>query len=462
MKKYDRRSFLKASAAITVGSGFALPRFSIGKPGLPANSKANIAMIGAGNIAGMAFGGCNDQNIVALCDVDSSLLHQHAEKYPQIRDAATFTDFRVMLDKMGSQIDAVCINTPDHTHFVATMDAMQRGKHVFTQKPLVHNVWQARTLRKAMHKYNVITNMGNQGHTYEGIRRMREWYEAGAFGQITEVHSWLGGPGANWGGSYFGKPDSFPPPVHPVPESLDYDLWLGPTKEIPFNRYYHPKKWRGFNQFGSGQFGDWFCHIADAPIWVLDLYDPVVIEAEEVDGGNEWMTADGNRVRFDFPQRGNKKPCSFYWYNGDPKFRPKLPESWTMSQKLPGAGTLYVGEKSTGYTDNRSNNPRLVNLEEMRAFNKAGLPAEKYPRVQGGPVKEWVRAVTGQGPMPGANFDYAAPMTEVMLLGTIAVRHGGKIVWDPQQMKITNRPELNQYVKEPVRKGWEYGDDLWG
>jgi hypothetical protein len=133
-----------------------------------------------------------------------------------------------------------------------------------------------------------------------------------------------------------------------------------------------------------------------------------------------------------------------------------------MSKKLPGAGTIYVGEKTTGYTDNRSNNPRLVNLEEMRAFNKSGLPAEKYPRVQGGPVKEWVRAVTGRGPMPGANFDYAAPMTEVMLLGTIAVRHGGTIVWDPQQMKITNRPELNQYLKEPVRKGWEYGDDLWG
>ena len=456
MKSINRRSFLKTSAAVTAGT-FVLPQFSIGKPGPSANGKLNIAMIGAGNIAGMALGPCNSENIVALCDVDSNLLFQHAKKYPQIKQAATFSDFRVMFDKMGDKIDAVCVNTPDHTHFVATMETMQRGKDVFTQKPLTHNVWQARTL----HKYKVITNMGNQGHTYEGIRRMREWYEAGVFGQITEIHSWIGGPGANWGGAYFGKPASFPPPTDPVPESLDYDLWLGPTKKVPFNHLYHPKKWRGFKQFGSGQFGDWFCHIADAPVWVLDLYEPVTIEAEEVAGSNEWMTPDGVRVRFDFPQRGNKKPCSFYWYNGDSQFRPKMPESWTMSEKLPGAGTIYYGEKTTGFTDNRSNNPRLVNLEEMRAFNKAGLPEEKYPRVNGGPVNEWIRAVKGEGPMPGSNFDYAAPMTEVMLLGVIAVNHGGKIEWDPKNMTITNRPELNKYLKEPARKGWEYGGDLW-
>jgi len=459
MKSLDRRSFLKTSAATAAGS-FVLPQFFIGKAGAAANSKLNIAMIGAGGIAGMAYNGCTNDNIVALCDVDSAKMFEHAEKYPQIKQAKTFTDFRVMLDKMGNEIDAVCINTPDHTHFVATMDAMQRGKHVFTQKPLVHNIWQARTLQKAMHRYKLITNMGNQGHTYDGIRWMREWVEADVFGQITEIHSWCDGPGKNWGGPYFGKPASYPPPTDTVPDNLDYDLWLGPIQKTPFNKLYHPGKWRGFKQFGCGQFGDWFCHIADAPVWVLDLYEPVAVEAEVVNGGNKWMTPDGVRVRFDFLQRGTKKPCSFYWHNGDPQFKPKKPENWTMSKDLPNKGTIYIGEKKTGFTDQRSNNPRLVNMDEMKAFNKAGFPAEKYPRVKGGPVVEWVKSVK-DGSQPGSNFDYAAPMTEVMLLGILAVNHGGKIEWDSKNMKITNRPELNQYLKEPVSKGWEYGQNLW-
>ena len=458
MKAMNRRSFIKRGAAVTAGA-FVLPQFSIGKSGPSPNSKLNIAMIGAGNIAQMAFDGCNSENIIALCDVDSSKLFQHAKGHPQIRQATTFADFRIMLDKMGDQIDAVCVSTPDHTHFVATMAAMERGKHTFTQKPLTHNIWEARTLRKAMHKYKVITNMGNQGHTYDGIRMMREWYEAGVFGQITEIHSWSGGP--NWDGQFFRKPDNYPPlSVDPVPEKLDYDLWLGPTQKVPYHKNYHPRTWRGFKQFGTGTLGDWFCHISDAPVWILDLYEPVVIEAEAVAGKDELLNADGCRVRFNFVKRGTKESCSFYWHNG-PGFRPEKPKTWTMGNNLPGGGTIYIGEKAIGYTDNRSSNPRLVNLDQMRAFNKAGFPAAKYPRVLDGPVAEWVRAVKGEGPQPGSNFDFAAPMTEVMLLGVIAVNHGGRIEWDSKNMKITNRPELNAYLKEPVRKGWEYGEDLW-
>ena len=458
MKSCNRRTFLKTSAAVTAGT-FVLPQFSIGKPGPLANGKLNIAMIGAGNIAEMAYEGCEGENIVALCDVDSDMFDQWAEDFPFIQKAKRFSDFRVMFDKMADKIDAVCVSTPDHTHFAATMAAMEHGKHVFTQKPLTHTVWQARTLRKAMHKYKVITNMGNQGHTYEGIRRMREWYEAGVFGQITEVHSWVDGP--EWGGTFFAMPSSFPPPMHQDPKSLDYDLWLGPSQKVPYNEYYHPLTWRGFNQFGGGQFADWFCHIADAPVWILDLYEPVVIEAEEVDGGNKWMAPNGNRVRYEFAKRGDKAPCTFYWHNGPENFRPERPEQWTLSNEVPESGSIFIGTKETGYTDERSSNPRLVNAEKMRAFNKAGLPPEKYPRVEGGPVKEWVRAVKGLGPEPGSNFDYAAPMTEVMLLGIIAIQHGGKIEWDSKEMKITNRPELNRYLTEPVREGWEYGQDLW-
>lgn len=456
MKSYNRRSFLKNAAVVTAGT-FILPNCSSVKLGTSPNSELNIAMIGCGNIAGMAFDGCESENIVALCDVDSNMLFSYEEKYPQIRKAKTFNDFRVMLDKMGDEIDAVCVNTPDHTHFAATLASMERGKHVFTQKPLTHNIWQARTLRKAMHKYNVITNMGNQGHTYGGIRRLREWYEADVFGQITEVHSWINGP--DWNGSYFGMPESFPPPVDPVPAGLDYDLWLGPNSIVPFNKNYHPKKWRGFNQFGTGTFGDWFCHVADAPIWLLDLYEPVSIEAEEVSGGNEYVVHDSVSVRYDFVQRGTKKPCKFYWHNG-PNATPDLKEKWGLSSDLPEDGSIFKGEKTIVTTNHRSDSPRLVDLDEMRELNKMKLP-EKYPRVEGGPVREFVRAVKGEGPTPGSNFDYAAPMTEIMLLGIIAANHGGKIEWDAKNMKITNRPELNVFLKEPVRKGWEYGEDLW-
>ncbi|MBT3193855.1 MAG: Gfo/Idh/MocA family oxidoreductase [Verrucomicrobia bacterium] len=456
----NRRSFLKTSTAAGAGA-FVMPSFSIGQAGASANSKLNIAMIGAGNIASMAYSGCRGENIVALCDVDSKMFAHPKRKYPAAAEAATFTDFRVMLDKMGKEIDAVCINTPDHTHFVATIAAMERGMHVCTQKPLTHNIWEARTLRKAQHKYNVITNMGNQGHTCNGIRQMREWVEADVFGQISEVHSWMKGPGTNWRAPYFGKPAALPPAEQPVPANLDYDLWLGPAAQTPFNGLYHPKKWRGFNPFGTGQFGDWFCHVADAPVWILDLYEPTVIEAEEVAGGNEWLVPDGCRVRFDFPKRGDKPPCSFYWHNGDAQFRPAKPESWTWGD-LKGGGSLYMGTKQIGYTDERSNNPRLADREAMKVFKEAGYPAETYPRVKGGsPHLEWVRAIKGEGPEPGSNFDYAAPMTEIALLGVLAARFGGKLEWDSKNMRITNRPELNAFVREPVRKGWEYGQDLW-
>jgi len=457
MNKLRRRSVLKAGAV--AGTTFVPAPFSIGKPGPSANSKLNIAMIGAGNIAGMAFNGCNTENVVAMADVDSNMFPQWAIN----QGAKTFTDFRVMLDKMDKEIDAVCINTPDHTHFVATIDSMRRGKHVCTQKPLTHNIWEARQLRKAKAKYGVVTNMAVQGHTFDGIRQMREWYEADIFGQVTEVHSVIGGP--KWkqhngeSNDYWHKPTSFPPAATPVPSTFNWDLWKGPVKtDLPFNQLYHPKSWRGFHAFGNGIFGDWMPHIADAPVWILDLYEPTVVELEEVEGGNEWVVPDGNRVRWEFAKRGNKKPCTFYWYNGGNNFRPPKPKEWTWGGN-PGTGSIFYGEKQVGYTDERSNHPRLANKDAMKEFKAAGYPDEKYPRVKGGPFQEWIRAIKGEGPEPGANFDYAAPFTEMMLIGVLAARFGGRIEWDPVK-GVTNRPELNAYVKEPVRNGWDYSEYL--
>jgi predicted dehydrogenase len=387
MKPVSRRLFQKTAVAAST----AIPLFSIGKPGPSASSKLNVAMIGAGNIAGMAYGGCRGENIVALCDVDSSMIDQNLKKHPGNPSAQRFADFRVMLDKMGKEIDMVCVNTPDHTHFAATIAAMEHGINVFTQKPLTHNIWQARTLKKAKDEYKVLTNMGNQGHTFDGIRQLKEWYDHGIFGQITEAHSYMSGPG--WGTKYFSRPETLPPSKDPVPETLNWDLWQGPTGPTTFHNRYHPLTWRGFNRYGTGTFGDWFCHVADAPVWLLDLYEPVSIEAEKVAGGDEWMVADGCRIRFDFQHRGTKAPCKFYWYNGDPQlFRPAAPDDWSWPGNLPKAGTFYHGTKNNGFTDNRSSNPRLASKDAAIAFKAAGYPEEIYPRIKGGPILELVSA----------------------------------------------------------------------
>ncbi len=444
----------------------AAPSFSLSQTRPSSNGKLNIAMIGAGNIASMALGGCKGENIVALADVDETKFLQHAEKHPEVNDARKFKDFRVMFDKMGDEIDAVCINTPDHTHFVATMEAMRRGKHVCTQKPLTHNIAESRMLRKAQAKYGVVTNMAVQGHTFDGIRQMREWYEADHLGQVTEVHCWKNGPDIpdfkEGKTPYFAKPPSFPPAKHSIPQGFDWDLWQGPVvTDMPYHPVYHPKSWRGFHAFGNGLVGDWMPHIADAPVSILDLYDPVVIEAEEVTGGNQWMVPLGNRVRWDFEKRGDKSPCTLYWHNGDPEtYKPKTPEQWSWGDSLPKHGSLWHGSKNMGYTDERSNKPRMADRQVQRHMKEQGVPEQVYPRLKGGPFAEWVSAIKGEGPEPGANFEFSARFTETCLLGALAVRHGGRIEWDAKLGVVTNRPELNAFANPPVRAGWEYGADL--
>jgi len=467
MKNQNRRDFLKTASLATLGT-FVLPRISIGKPGAAANSKVNIAMIGAGGIASMAYGPCSSENIVALCDVDETTLNKEGAKYPK---AAKFADFRVMLDKMGKDIDAVCVNTPDHTHFAATMEAMQRGKHVCTQKPLTHNVWQARTLRKAKDKYKVITNMANQGHTYDGIREMKEWLEAGILGQVSEVHCGFGGP--NWNSVYFKKPPKMPLAAEPIPAGFNWDLWRGPVADEPYSHFYQPRTWRGFWKFGDGMLGDWFCHIGDGPVWILDLYAPTVVECVERAENAEGVIPDHSIVRWDFPARGTKAPCSMYWYdgmdNGGKKVKVTADWSWTAPNLKTGGtnpatppitGSYWTGSKACAYLDERSNHPRLTDMAKNHDLKNGHLPPPKYPRVKGGPHVEWINAIKG-GPVPGSNFDYSVPLSEVTLLGVLAQRFGGRIEWDSVNMKVTNRPELNAFINEPAREGWQYGADLW-
>ena len=385
MKNNSRRSFIKNSATATAGA-FVLPQFSIAQSGPSANSKLNIAMVGAGGIAYMAYPPLRSENIVALCDVDANKLLEHKEKHPDIEKARTFNDFRVMFDQMHKEIDAVVISTPDHTHFAATMAAMERGLHVYTQKPLTHTIWESRTLKMAKDKYGLVTNMGNQGHTYTGIRQMREWLEADVLGEVTEAHSWQIGGG-------WGFPTDYQPQPATAPETLDWDLWLGPSNSIPYYHRIHPGGWRRWQAYGAGMLGDWFPHVADGPVWALDLYDPIAVEAEVTEGGSQWLTPSTLRIRWDFASRGNLPPCSLYWYNSDDNLKPTKPENWGWEEELPRGGSLFMGAKNTVYTDSRSNNPRLASREDMKAFKEAGLPEETYPRVEGGPFEEWIRAI---------------------------------------------------------------------
>lgn len=451
----NRRTFVKNTLA-TGAAAAALPQFSLGRAGGSPNSRLNIAFIGAGNIAKMAFEGTPDENWVALCDVDTTYLDEAKAKYPQAKNARVFRDFREMFDKMGKEIDAVCVSTPDHTHFVATMWAFENGNHVCTQKPLTRTIWEARALRQAAAEKGVVTNMANQGHTYDGIRQCREWLEAGAIGDVTEVHSWEGGP--SWGNGWFELPESYPPPAAPVPDSLDWDLWLGPMQPRTFSPFYHPKTWRGFWDFGTGMLGDWFCHTCDGPVWALDLYEPDYVELVT----KSWENPKGiipNRsvVKWHFPARGDQPACDLYWHDGG--LRPFAPENWDFGD-VPQRGSFFFGTGNALFLNERSNYPRIVNRQDMREFQMAGVPKEVYPRLPKDlqqPFAEWVAAIKGEIPGCGSSFDYGARLSEIALLGVLAQRFGGRLDWDARNGLITNRPEINAYLKEPTRDGWKIG-----
>jgi predicted dehydrogenase len=269
-----RRTFLNAATGIAASTAFS--RFAIGKPGKSANSKLNMAFIGSGGwIAQQPYNqGCSEENLVAFCDVDRKLCEENITKWRT--DQPFFDDFRVMLDKMHKEIDAVVVSTPDHTHFAATLAAMERGIHVYTQKPLTHNIWQCRTLVKAKERYKVVTQMGNQGHAGDGIRNSVEAVRAGVIGDVSQVFCRNSGP--DMGGKHFGNPATMPPPSSPVPDGLAWDLWLGPTEKRDYSDDYHPKKWRSFWEFGLGMLGDFGCHTFDTPVWALDLDPPTAVD----------------------------------------------------------------------------------------------------------------------------------------------------------------------------------------
>jgi predicted dehydrogenase len=454
-----RRTFLtKASGAIAAGG--VLPAFSIGKPGPSANSKLNIAFIGSGGwIARQPYEqGCSEENLVAFCDVDRDHCAENMKNWRGTQPF--FEDFRGMFDKMHKDIDAVVVSTPDHTHFAATLAAMERGIHVYTQKPLTHNIWQARTLVKARERYKVVTQMGNQGHAGDGIRQSVEACRAGVIGDVTEVFCHNTGP--QMGGQHFANPATMPPPSSPIPEGLAWDLWLGPAAKRDFYRDYLPFKWRAFYDFGLGMLGDWGCHTLDTPVWALDLDPPTVIECLERKDSLDGLIPAGSRIKYHFPAKANRGPVVLHWFDG--------PQDWSKVGRIDKFGAEHaahlgracwiVGSKGMLGCGTHAGAP-LILPNELRKEWQANPPAESIPRVAGGPFREWLRAIKGEGPEPGSNFTYSARLTEIILLGVLAQRFNTRIEWDAKAGRITNHPELNAFVKEPAREGWQFGEDLW-
>jgi predicted dehydrogenase len=453
MNTQSRRSFIKQSSLAAAGT-FALPHFSVGQS---LGQKLNVACVGIGHMGSYAVAEAAKENFVAVCDVDwrddpkvwkNRIPAQAAAEHSS---AQKFTDYREMLDSLGDKIDAVLISTPDHSHFPAAMAAMERGKHVFVQKPLAHNIWQVRTLRKAMKKYGVQTVMGNQGHTWETMRLIVEWVQAGILGDVREVHCWTDRPMMPW----FQRQESIPPKTAAVPSDFNWDLWQGPTLEREYSPEYLPTLWRGWWDYGVGALGDIGCHCLDAPFWALDLGLPDAVDVKLTEAPNSQYTAFGAHVTYHFPARGDKPPVKLHWYEGEP--RPPMLPGMT---ELPSNGMYMVGSDETLYAAGmRPEGPTIWPRENMVKYRDV-LKKRPLPRVEGGPIEELFTAIKG-GPVPGSNFDYASPLTEVVLLGGLAIRSGKRIEYDAKNMRITNHPELNRFIKEPVRKGWSYGEDLW-
>ncbi len=355
MKNLSRRSFLRSTSAVAAGT-LIIPNLI----SCSANNKLNIAVIGVGGRGQANWSKATKENIVAMCDVDDNRAAEGFKLFPK---AKKYKDFRVMFDEMANQIDAVIISTPDHTHFAATMIAMQLGKHVYVEKPLAHNIWQLRTLKKAAKHYGIISQMGNQGHTTNGIRLIKEWYDADVLGQVREIHAWQGKLTFHPGG-YWTKPESFPPPAHEVPSYLDWDLWLGPAANRPFNSAYAPKSWRGFYDFGNGMLGDWSCHTLDAPFWALDLGMPHTVEGVVPNPvPDHSFVADESVVKYQFGARGSKAPATLHWHEGGSK--PEIRPEWSVD-RLPDSGMVMIGDKKTLITGGRPNNPHLMVSDEER------------------------------------------------------------------------------------------------
>jgi Predicted dehydrogenases and related proteins len=433
-----RRSFLKSSAVLA-GSVLAFPYVS-GRNVLGANNRLNIAGIGIGGKGRSDILNCDSENIVALCDVDTLALDKMSANFPA---AKRYFDWRVMFDEMGKSIDAVTVSTPDHMHFLPAMRAIKEGKHVYCQKPLTHTVWEARELAKAARRAGVATQMGNQGISHPRVRRDAELLKAGVLGDIVEFHCWTDRPG-EWWLQGLQKPTEFPP----VPDTLKWDLWLGGAAARPYSPLYAPKGWRGWWDFGTGAIGDMGCHLLNTLTLVKDIRDPVRIEGSG-EGQTEVSGPTSSHITWQFPARDGEPAWKMHWYDGGRK----PPADLFPGQVYTNNGQIVIGTKDVFYSRGYNGGGFFKSGATYQDF--AHIP-ETLPKTQNwdrNHNEEWIAACKG-GPKTYSNFDVAGPVTEVVLLGQVALRAQAPIEWNAKRMKVTNVKSANRFIRSKYRKGW--------
>ncbi len=436
-----RRAFLKTSA---VACTFAAPNFLRARG---ANEKLNIAIIGSGGRGAANLGGVSSENIVALCDVNSSAVEAAAKKHPK---AAKFTDFRQLFDKAAKDFDAVVVSTCEHTHAFATLLAIRHGKHVYCEKPLTHNIAEARVIREAAAKTKLATQMGTQIHAEDNYRRVVELIQTGAIGPVREVHVWVGrawglqsaeDAKANKDIVYVTErpTDSVKPPA-----DLDWDLWLGPCADRSFSPVYVPgPKWYRWWDFGNGTMSDLGSHWNDLPFWALKLKAPTSVEASGPKPHPEIAPA-SMQATYEFPARGEMPAVKMTWYQGANK-----PAALT-EKKIPqwGDGVLFVGDKGmllSSYTKHL-----LLPEKQFSGFT----PPKPFIEKSRGHYAEWIHACKTGAPTT-CNFEYAGWLTESNHLGNVAFRAGKKLEWDAATMKAKNCPEADAFIHREYRKGWK-------
>jgi predicted dehydrogenase len=425
--RFSRREML-CNAALA-GMGVLVPRGARGGESQSPNEKLNLAFVGAGGRGAANLGQLKDENIVAFCDVDEVRAGSTFEEYPNVR---RFQDFRKMLEKTDKEIDAVVVSAPNHIHAPASALAMRLGKHVYCEKPLTHSVYESRVLAQLAAENKVATQMGTQIHASTNYRRGIEILRAGAIGTVREVDVWT--TAAEGGGV---RPTDTPP----VPKTLNWDLWLGPAPYRPYHPCYLPREWHFWWDFGSGVIGNVGCHFMDLPFWALDLRRPTTIEAEG-DPISLESTPRHVAIRYEFPGRGEMPPVTLRWYQGRPS-----PRVEGLDVAKWGFCFLFVGDKGML----AMNYGQRVLLPEAQFADYQ--PPERSIPDSIGHWAEWVAACKTGSPT-GCNFDYAGALTETVLLGNVAFRAGKKLEWDGANLKVTNCPEAEQFIRREYRSGW--------
>jgi predicted dehydrogenase len=450
-KTYSRRKFLSASAVAAAGI-MVVPRHVVGatqKKKAPSDT-LNIACVGVGGMGFSDTRGVRSENIVALCDVDDEQMAKllrsdelEPKEKAMYEKAAKYRDFRRMLEKEKG-IDALTVTVPDHNHTVIAMAAIKLGKHVYVQKPLTHTIKEARMLAKAAKDANVVTQMGNQGHSKEGARLICEWIWDGAIGNVSEVHCWTNRP-------IWPQGIDAPKEIPSVPSTLDWDVWLGPAPFRPYHPAYHPFAWRGFWDFGTGALGDMGAHIVDQPFWALKLGSPTSVQASSTPFTKDCYPS-AEVITYEFPARGSMGPVKMTWWDGGltPPRPAELEDGRMMGDE--GGGVLFRGDKGLLMCSVYGENPRLIPESRMQEYKRPEKTIPRSPGIR----EEWIEAIK-KGTKSTTDFSYSGPLTEVMLLANVAVRlkdKNMKLLWNGEKMEFTNLPDANQFLHFDYRPGW--------